>query len=220
MTESNASNPPVETTVEATTKSLDDVYKEFNVDDAAEQFQAQPVQNAPPPVQTQPYVPDPLSDPTAFQKLAQQSLQETAYLRTNLTSLTQQLSQIQQGQLKKEIEADIGKAVEQVRKKVDINPKAIDVMLNAKAEEDPRFKKLWDNRNKNPKAWASALEAVSNEFAEVFKVRQDPQLTENQRAMKVAQQSMATTKQDNPNDKWANLPPAQFDQEWSRLIRG
>jgi len=224
MSEENTqqSEEPVDAPeTEATTKNLDDVYKEFNVDDAAQQFNAQPVptQNAP-QIPQQPYVPDPLNEAEAFRNLQASQLQEAQYLRGNLTQLQQQLNQMQQAQAKREIESDIGKAVEHINKKVNVNPKAIDVMLNAKAEEDPRFKSLWDNRNKKPKAWQAALDAYSNEIADTFKVRQDPQLTENQRAMKAAQQSMATTKTENPNEKWEGLNGPQFDQEWDRLIRG
>lgn len=225
MTEENTqqSETPVENVVTeqvteaAPTQTLEDVYKQFNVDDAAQQFTAQPVQNtptqnyAPTPQQTpNTFIPDPISDPDGYRQFMQASQQQNSALGHTINTLNAKMSQMEKERQQQQIDVDIGKAVAKVNSKVKADPLMIELALEKKAREDVRFMKLWDNRYKNPKAYDAALDAISNELQGKFTVRTDPQLTENQRALKASQRGMATSNQTNDDD-W----DTDFDRKWS-----
>jgi hypothetical protein len=221
------SEAPVENVVTETpapeaapTQTLEEVYKQFNVDDAAQQFTAQPVQNTPPqnfqqqPVyQPQPSIPDPITDPEAYRHYMQVSQQQNSALGQTINTLNSKLTQIERERQQQVIDADIGKAVARVNSKVKADPLMVELALEKKAREEPRFMKIWDNRHKNPKAWEAAQDAVANELQGKFSVRTDPQLTENQRALKASQRGMATSNQ-TTNSEWDNLSDGYFDRKW------
>ena len=50
---------------------------------------------------------------------------------------------------------------------------------------------LWRGRYLNPQAWEAGLKAAGTELAGKLAMRQDPQVTENLRAAKQAQQTQA-----------------------------
>lgn len=229
------SETPVENTVTETptpeaapTQTLEDVYKQFNVDDAAQQFTAQPVQNAPtqnfvPTPQhiatpSVPLIPDPISDPEGYRQFMLMSQQQNSALGQTINQLNSKLTQIEKERQQQIIEADIGKAVAKVNSKVKASPLMIELSLEKKAREDARFFKIWDNRYKNPKAWDAALDAITNELQGELSVRTDPQLTENQRALKASQRAMANSNQSR-DDGWDNLSEEEFDRKWSDAKR-
>ena len=228
------SETPVENVVTETpapeaapTQTLEDVYKQFNVDDEAQQFTAQPVQNTPsqnpapvyqPAYQPQTVIPDPISDPDGYRQFMLASQQQNSALGQTINQLTGKLSQMEKERQQQQIDADIGKAVAKVNSKVKADPLMVELALEKKAREDGRFMKIWHNRQKNPKAYDAALEAISNELQGKFTVRTDPQLTENQRALKASQRGMASSNQ-SKDDGWDNLSDAEFDQKWSEAKR-
>ena len=234
MTEENTqqSETPVENAVPETpvpeaapTQTLEDVYKQFNVDDAAQQFTAQPVQNTPtqsfqptPQAPVNSFIPDPISDPDGYKQFMLASQQQSSALGQTINQLNSKLSQIEKERQQQIIEADIGKAVAKVNNKVKASPLMIELALEKKAREDARFMKVWDNRHKNPKAWDAALDAVTNELQGELSVRTDPQLTENQRALKASQRGMATSNQSR-DDGWDNLSDEDFDRKWAEAKR-
>ncbi len=195
------SEEPVESQeTEAQVETLDEVYSEFNVDEAAQQFQAQPVQSAPQPA-TQP-------DPYDYDQ------QESQVLRGQLDQTTQRLTQLEQNLENARIEADIGKAVDHVSQKVEgVDRDVIDAYLNSKAKSDPRFMKLWEGRNSNPTAYNRGLDALSSEMVGKFAIKQDPQLTENQRAAQQSQQTMAASTKPTSENKFADMTSEEIDKE-------
>ena len=196
---------------EAQEETLEDVYSEFSVDEAAQQFQAQPVQSAPQPVTQQP---DPYVD---YED--QQRQQESNALRGEITQAVNEVQKIKQELQQQKVEADIGKAVDQVSKKVEgVDRDVIDAFLNSKANKDPRFMKLWDNREANPQAWSRGLDALSNEMSKKFTIKQDPQLTENQRAVQTSQKTMAgTNKTASETERWAEMSDEDIEKEVSAI---
>lgn len=145
--------------------------------------------------------------------------QKHSALGQTINQLNSKLSQIEQETRQKQVEADIGKAVEKVNSKVKADPMLVELALEKKAREDARFMKIWDNRYKNPKAWDAALEAVTSELQGKLSVRNDPQLTENQRALKASQRNMATSNLQK-DDSWDNLSDEDFDRKWAEAKRG
>lgn len=196
------------------------VYKDFNIEETASQFQPETTK-APQTTQTTqaPVAPkfDPF-DPNFSAHLGSmangvtslnQALQAT---RTELGSLRQELHH-------ERTEADIKRAVGTIAEKSGLDQKFTEVAFQLRAKEDPRLLSIWNNRSKNPKALEKALEAVATEFKETYTVRQDPQLVENQRAVKASQQSLATTTRTSQNDQWASMTPAERQAERNRIMR-
>lgn len=217
MTEdTQTSNEPAEVDV-----SLDDVIEEFS-----SSFQPEPqAQSYTPHQDTQPQsVPmtniDPLDQDQWRQYLESQAQNQTA-LQRQVQDLNSKLTEYQQREQQKLVEADIQKAVETVNKDLNADPMMVELALEKYAREKPGFAKIWENRNQNPKAYEKALKAISKDLHGKFSVRQDPQLTENQRAVRSSQQAMATKtsrEYDNPiEERLANAE--NFDAEWAR-IRG
>lgn len=209
-------NQPVETA-----QTLDDVYKQYGVEEQVQQFrqsQAQPVQQAKPVETTS--IPDPY-DTDAFRSYMENQRKGTTELHQSLETIATHLTQMQQKEARLTLEADIRSAVELVENEVQLGkPKIIEALLDAKAREDSRFKSLWENRDKNPKAWESALKVVSKEISNEFQFKVDPKLQEAQRARKLSQQSMATTKEESPDESWDKLNPKEFELRWNQMVSG
>ena len=198
---------------------LEKVYTDFKIEDQAASFQpqqqAQPVQQQAPVV---PKAPDPF-DPN-FQQYVGGLAQSTALLNSSLHQTQAQLTAMQQQIARERVEADISKAVGKITEKAGIEPEIAEVALEAKARQDQRFRSVWENRHKNPKAFEAAINAVAMEFQQKFTVRQDTQLVENQRAVKASQQQMATTTKTDKNDEWASMSRQERDVAWRRLVSG
>jgi len=211
MTEENTESTESAIESEQKEQTLDDIYKEFNVETEAQQFEAKPETAPMEPLN----IPDPL-DTDAYRNYEQQT--NAAFMK-ELSDVKAKLTEFQQQQQHAQISKDIQQAVDILSSKVEgVNPKALEYSLEAKAAEDPKFKSLWDNRHKNPDAWNKALDIYSRDVGEIFSVKQDPQLMENQRAVAQSQRSMATTSNTEPNEQWDGLDNDQFDHEWRGLI--
>jgi hypothetical protein len=199
---------------------LDKVYQDFGIEDTASTFQPQSPQPAQQTTQPQPpaapKVPDPF-DPN-FQQYQAQIANGVSSLHQQLQSTQQKLSQMEANMARRQTEADIKQAVGLITEKAGIEPDIAEVALEAKARQDPRFLKIWNNRSANPKAFQAALAAVAGEFQQKFTVRQDPQLVENQRAVKAAQQQMATTQKPSQQDEWAGMTPGERQAKVRMLI--
>jgi hypothetical protein len=198
------------------------VYKELGIEEQAASFQPEnKTQAQPTNTQQQPApafkAPDPF-DPAfpAYQ----------AQLQSGVTSLNQalQATRTELGTLRQELhhertEADIKRAVGTIAEKSGLDPKFAEVAFQLRAKEDPRLLQIWNNRAKNPGALTKALEAVATEFKQTYTVKQDPQLAENQRAIKASQQQMATTTKESDQDQWANMTPADRQRKIQAMLR-
>jgi len=214
MTEETTQQTDEAVESQSESQTLEDLYKDLNVSEEAEEFTAQPQQKAEAPVVDLP-TPDPIMDPEGYR--AHQAQQATKALYGELTAVKSQLTEFQQTQYEQQTSADIGKAVDKIAKKVeDVDRDVLDAMLNAQAYKDPRFKKLWENRVKNPAAWDRALDAFSNTVVDKFKVKVDPQIEENRRAVHKSQQSMASTASKESGDPFEGLDPNSA--EWNAQI--
>lgn len=209
-----------------TPASLDDVYKQFNVEAEAELFRAQAPQPQQPqqrqqPEERAPVIPDPALDPDGYKTYEMGRIKDHQALRQTLDGVAGQLNAITQAAARQREEADIKQAVGYIKEKIggEVDDDLIELALGKEARSDPRFLKLWENRHKNPKAWSAAQEAVANKWANKFAAKVDPQLAENQRAMKQAQKTSATT-QSKSGGEWDNLSPGEFQKRWDSLVRG
>ena len=207
------STPPAEAPSAPAAKpsGLEKVYQDFNIEDTASSFQPQSQPPAAQPVAPQqpaaPKVPDPFSP--EFAAYQSQLAQGLTVLNQGVSELKQQQSALQRELHRERTEADIKRAVGSIAEKSGVDYEIAEVAFEAKARKDPKLLAIWNNRGKNPKALSAAIDALSGEFKDRFAVRQDPQLVENQRAVKASQQQMATTRTESPNDELANMNPAE-----------
>lgn len=200
---------------------LDKVFNEYKIEDTAATFQPAPQVQAPQhQAQTiaPPKTPDPF-DP-GFPVWQQSVTGQVAQINQAVAQTATQLTQMQRELQARKVEADIKQAVGVIAEKAGIDPDLAEVHLEVTARKDPRFKAVWENREKNPRAYQAAIQAAAEIAKDKYTVRQDPQLAENQRAMKVSQQQMATAaRQKSEQDSWAEMSPADRAREWNKLLR-
>lgn len=208
-----------ETAVEPET-TLDDVYKEYGIESVARQFQetTAPTQSPPQNPQHGMSVPDPVSDPDGYTRFQMEQASRLQALQQSSTQYGEVLSKIVQEAQTRKVQADINNAVAFIKQKVggEIEDEMLEVALDLKARRDPRFLQVFNDRDKNPAAWNKALDAVSREFGKKFSVRSDPQLVENQRAVRASQGAISTPHQ--VPGEWNGIDQSDFDRKWRDLV--
>lgn len=204
---------------EAPQPTLADVAKKYNVEEEVKNFNPQPQQPAQvqPQVVERPFVntvPDPITDLDGWNKY--QAYQRTVIDGT-LRELTQTVSEIRKEKEQEKLNVEVNKAVTRVNEKLKIDPVYAEIMLEKKYRDDKIFKRIWDNRQTNPKALEEALDVIASEGSKVFQVRSDPQLVENQRAAKASQKAMSTTQQKS-GPETGSMSDAEFDRWWNSTL--
>jgi hypothetical protein len=207
-------------TEQAPEQTLEQVYKQFNVEETANQFQPQSPQPSQPAAPQQPMateIPDPILDPQGFKSWSATQAKTT---QEALSKLQQTQQQIYIAEMQRREEADIKSAVAKVKEKVgDIDDDFVEIALGQKARKDPKFMAIYQNRHKNPSAWNAALGAVASEFKGKYQYRTDPQLTENLRAAKQSQGSLTTKDTGSANPIEERLGSAKTQAEFDRMWR-
>lgn len=207
---------PVETpTEEAPAPTLEDISKEFSVEEQVNSFQAQPEPQAQ-PQGNQGFIPDPISNPEDYTRYSQQQAQSIDRMNSTLEQLAGKVNEYESKIVQQQVEADVTRAVAKVNEKLGVDEKLAEIALRMEYEKNPDFQKIWDNRGRNPKAFDKALDVVANEYSNVFAVKQDPQLTENQLAAKKSLQTMNKSPV-RKDESWDNLTDAEFEQKWNQM---
>lgn len=199
-------------------KGLEKVYSDFKVEADASNFNPQ----SPRPAQPQPQAPSvPKFDPFDPNFSAHMATIATGATEAHkaLQQAEGRLNAIEQRIHSREVEGDIKQAVGILTDGNGLKPKLAEVAMEAKAREDARFRSVWLNRGKNPAAYQAALKAFKQELQDEYTVRQDPQLAENQRAVKVSQQQMATTTKTSQSDEWASMSPGERQAKVQIMLR-
>jgi hypothetical protein len=213
--------------------TLDDVYKTYNIEETAQSFSAkQPEQQPHPqqqptqqPVQDQNIpIPDPTLDPAGYKAWESARYKDQMALRQALSGIAGEIQKERIARAKAEEEADIRNAVESVNKHLGdskLDPDVVEISLGAEARRDKRFMALWNNRHANPKAFNEGIKAFATKLSKKFSMRVDPQIAENQRALKEATSTKATTApEETERDRIGKLNGAEFEREWARLRGG
>ena len=209
---------PAETTV---TPSPDDSLKaiasEFMVEEQARQFTATP--SAPAPTPQVQYIPDPVTDQDGYKAWALMQSQRHQQLDTTLRDVSSKITAFEQRMQQQKIDADVDRAVDIVNQQWKVEKDFAEVHLEHEYRKNPSFKRIWDNRDRNPEAFEKALKVVAEKRSAMFQVRQDPQIAENVRAAQSSQRTMATTAKQRPEDEAPN-DPREFDAWWRAKARG
>lgn len=212
---------------ETTTATLDDVYKEFNVEEVASNFSPAPQRRSEPaPQRVEDAIPDPILDPQGFKSYQARHAATVQHTGKELSEIAGAVKQMMAEQARTREKQEISAAVQKIKESgFDADDNFIEIALGVKAREDSRFLSVYANRNKNPAAWNKALSAMANEMKGKYQFRSDPNLAANVRAAKNSTQVTQTTAQEsagNSLDKhFAGLKsPGDFDKEWQRLVNG
>ena len=218
------SNTPAENTA-APQPSLEDLSKEFSVEEQTRSFTAQPQPSYQPQYQPTyqpqaPQIPDPVLNPDAYAQYVWQQNPLVSQLGNTVQEVTAKLQAFEQSQAQAKLEADVNRAVTKVNEKLKVDPMLAEAALEAEYRRNQTFKHIWDNRDRNPDAFNKALDVVANTLSSRFAVRADPQLLENQRAALSSQRTMATTPQANPAMDALRMSQPDFEQWWEQTKRG
>lgn len=196
---------------------LEKVYSDYNIEATASEFHPQSPQPAQQATPAAPKVPDPFSP--EFQSYQAQMQQGVSSLHQQLQQTQHKLTAMEQHISRRQTEADIKQTVGSLAEKAGIETEIAEVAFEAEARKDPRLLSIWNNRHKNPKALEAALPHLATKFQQRFAVKQDPQLVENQRAVRISQQQMATTQKTTDSDRWANMSYEERRKESDRIRR-
>ena len=93
--------------------------------------------------------------------------------------------------------------------------------MGVEAKKDKRFLTIWENRQRNPQAYEAALKAVAGKLGKTYSLRADPQIAENQRALRDATSTKATTAPEQTTDeKLGKLQGADFRRAMDDIKNG
>lgn len=198
--------------------TLEDVYKEYNVEGVAQQFQQATAKEAPRPEVVD--APDPVTDPDGYRRFQLDQVHRTHDIQQSLQQYGSTVQALLADQQRRQVEADVKKAVEYIQPKFGdtVDQDFLETALDNEARRDPRFLKLWENRAANPAAWKKALDGFAGKYTSKFSVRSDPQLMENQRAIKASQEVKSSSNKAPDTDEWGNLSQEEFERKWRALV--
>lgn len=201
--------------------SLEQVYKQFNVEEEAQKFQPQAqTQQQPQQVTRDVAVPDPVLDADSFKKWAGQ---QTQGVQQALTEISGRLDAVARERHIAQQEADINNAVQKFRSITgeDVDTDMAEVALGQKVRKDPKFLAVWNNRSKNPQAWNAAVSAYASEFKSKIQFKIDPAIAQSQQA---ARQSIGSqTKQpvdevSGDEQHFKGKTGKDFDRAWRNYV--
>lgn len=200
-------------------QGLDKIVKDYGIESTAQEFQQPQQQQSSQPAAPQPQAPkfDPF-DPNFSQHIGNVA-NGVSSLHQKLQETQARLNNMERAAAARQTESDIKHAVGVISEKAGIEPEIAEVAFESRARKDPKLLAIWNNRHKNPKALEAALPILASEFQQRFAVRQDPQLVENQRAVRASQQQMATTQKTTEQNKWDSMTPQERATERERIKR-
>lgn len=111
-------------------------------------------------------------------------------------------------------------AVSEIGKQVNISKLMIEGVFHAKYARDQSFQKIFDNRDANPDAYRKALNLLTEEIKKEATTKYDPEVEENNRAMKQLHKAQRSPNKTNANEKYRGMSATDFDQEWQKLLQG
>ena len=156
------------------------------------------------------------SDMEEFIKQQSQRFDEIAGKAEESMKTVNELAESEQRRVLNEA---VDNAVEKINDGVDGDKALADTFLNSQYQRDPNFKKVFDNRNENPEAYEKALGLLKTEWASMNQKSIDPQVAENQRALRESQQSGSTYQTVERDQEMANMSDGDFLREARTMAR-
>jgi hypothetical protein len=144
----------------------------------------------------------------------QQQSQQTQQLDQTLNQLVDKVNTYEQQMVQQKVDTDVGKAVERINSKLNVDSDLAEAMLDIEYRKNPAFQTIWNNRDSNPQAYDQALDILADKLMGKVAVRADEQLAENVRAAKTSQQTLSKTQPEDPYEKVGSMNEADFQRWW------
>ena len=166
-----------------------------------------------------PSTPEPTGDGSNvkdFQAYAEQLQAMQEQVQSNTEAVRKVTSESEAKALDTEIKA----AAEIINENLDQGKSDMaEIFLEAQYRKNPDLQKVWNNRATNPEALKKALGLLQKEFEALNDTVVDPDVRENQRALRAAQQTGGTVQDTSESDKFNQMSDAQFMREIRTIAR-
>jgi len=166
-----------------------------------------------------PSTPEPTGDGSNvkdFQAYAEQLQAMQKQVQSNTEAVRKVTSESEAKALDTEIKA----AAEIINENLDQGKSDMaEIFLEAQYRKNPDLQKVWNNRATNPEALKKALGLLQKEFEALNDTVVDPDVRENQRALRAAQQTGGTVQDTSESDKFNQMSDAQFMREIRTIAR-
>ncbi len=181
--------------------------------------------NEPAPVAPTPVSPTPTpAAPAVAEPNPPGAPQPTYATQADIDAVNRRLDDRDATDMQQQVNADIGKAVDLVKQVApNLSERAIKGDLYARADEDPRFAKAFEQRGANPAMWNQVLRKVGEELQSESQVITDPQLAANQNALNAANAThtgSAPTAEPGAEAAWDGLGDGAFMNKFYLLAKG
>ncbi len=213
-----------DTTVSTETPSIEAIAAEFNLTQETTPAQDPTPQPATKPAPAATPAPDPVTNPDDFKAWLSTQTQQTAELQTNLSDTLKDIASEKQRLAAQREEQETNALVDKLHGEIggDVAKSYVKYALVDRYQTDAAFKAIWDNRGTSPQALERAQAALVSDLKDQFRIKADPQIAENQRAMSDGTSGSSTTTVD-PDSKDLSLlraPQAEFEQNWEKIKMG
>ena len=144
---------------------------------------------------------------------------ELTALRQTVEDATKTMTAVADRENKRVLNAAVDNAVAKINEGVNGNAGLADTFLNHVYQNNPDFKKIFDNREENPAALEKALDMLKEEWKGMNTTQIDSQIAENQRALQESQGKggAATTDSGDEDARLAKLSDGDFMNEMRAL---
>lgn len=127
-------------------------------------------------------------------------------LRAELDQLKAELAEVRG----KSTKADINSLITEVGGETGLPGYAVRGFIDEQAENDPRIRDVFDNRDANPAAYKKVVAALTKQFASQNKAPIDPATTEDTAAVNAALRGSQTEASTSVPPKFSHLSDAEY----------
>jgi uncharacterized coiled-coil protein SlyX len=147
---------------------------------------------------------------TEFQNFVSQQQEATENLAAQLADIADKQNELENSQHREAVNKAVDNAVKRINENVDGDPEMAEYFLSKAYNNDPNLQKIFQNRDQFPEQYEKALTMLNKEWAAKNTTTIDPQVAENQRALKDSQSPGATPQAVDETEEWAKLDDAEF----------
>lgn len=141
-------------------------------------------------------------------------------LTEKLEATSKQTDELANSRQQELLNKEISEAVGKINNDVGGDPDMAELFLEKEVRQNPAFKKIWENRYTNPEALDKAIGLLQPEWQAKNVNVVDPQVAENQRALRESQKGGATVQVDSLHQQLDKMEPGEFMNYAHRLAQG
>ena len=145
-----------------------------------------------------------------FQEFFDKQSKTNEDLQSKVETISKAHDELVNSQHLETVNKEIKGIAENLSEKTGVNAEYVEYSLEKMYNNDPNFKKVWENRKENPESLKQALGIAEKEIAAKAQNLIDPQIAENQRALMASQTTGGRVQQESMDDKYAAMPDGEF----------